>query len=90
MLVLFGIMVLLIAVFVLSVIYTVQKDNQEAGLMAIIGAMEPVLIILGVCCIVEHFSPSISTVDVYRGKTTLEITYKDSVAIDSVVVWKEK
>ena len=31
---------------------------------------------------------SIKPIDVYRGKTTLEITYKDSVAIDSVVVWK--
>ena len=29
-----------------------------------------------------------TTLDVYRGKTTLEITYKDSVAIDSVVVYK--
>ena len=26
--------------------------------------------------------------DVYRGKTTLEITYRDSVAVDSVVVYK--
>lgn len=28
--------------------------------------------------------------DVYRGKTTLEITYKDRVPIDSTVVWKNK
>lgn len=28
--------------------------------------------------------------DVYRGKTTLEITYGDSVAIDSTVVYKVK
>ena len=27
--------------------------------------------------------------DVYRGKTTLEITYRDNVAIDSVVVYKK-
>ena len=27
-------------------------------------------------------------IDVYKGKTTLEITYKDGVAIDSVVVFK--
>jgi len=27
-------------------------------------------------------------IDVYRGKTTLEITYRDSVAIDSTVVYK--
>ena len=29
-------------------------------------------------------------IDVYRGKTTLEITYRDSVAEDSVVVYKMK
>jgi hypothetical protein len=34
----------------------------------------------------QHVSP----LDVYRGKTTLEITYRDSVAVDSVVVWKEE
>ena len=28
--------------------------------------------------------------DVYKGKTTLEITYKDGVAIDSTVVFKNK
>ena len=28
--------------------------------------------------------------DVYKGKTTLEITYKDGVAIDSTVVFKSK
>lgn len=31
-----------------------------------------------------------TALDVYRGKTTLEITYRDSVAIDSVVVYKMK
>lgn len=29
-------------------------------------------------------------IDVYRGNTTLKITYQDSVAIDSVVVYKNK
>lgn len=27
-------------------------------------------------------------IDVYRGRTTLEITYRDSIPIDSVVVFK--
>lgn len=31
-----------------------------------------------------------TAIDVYRGKTTLEITYRDSVAVDSVVVYKVK
>lgn len=29
-------------------------------------------------------------IDVYRGKTTLEITYKDKVPIDSTVIWKKQ
>ena len=29
-------------------------------------------------------------IDVYQGKTTLEITYKNGVPIDSVVVFKDK
>ena len=35
-----------------------------------------------------HKQISIPPIDVYRGKTTLEITYRDSVAIDSTVVYK--
>ena len=31
-----------------------------------------------------------TALDVYRGKTTLEITYRDSVAIDSTVIYKVK
>lgn len=30
-----------------------------------------------------------TAMDVYQGKTTLEITYKDSIPVDSVVVWKD-
>lgn len=30
-----------------------------------------------------------TAIDVYRGKTTLEITYKDKIPIDSTVVWKK-
>ena len=36
----------------------------------------------------EYNTPT--ALDVYRGKTTLEITYRDSVAVDSVVVYKMK
>lgn len=31
-----------------------------------------------------------TAMDVYNGKTTLEITYKDGVPVDSTVVWKSK
>ena len=38
--------------------------------------------------IAVHTQLNIRAIDVYRGKTTLEITYRDSVAIDSTVVYK--
>ena len=36
----------------------------------------------------EFIDDNPTAIDVYRGKTTLEITYRDSVAIDSTVVYK--
>lgn len=44
--------------------------------------------------VVDNMEPAIennipTALDVYRGKTELEITYKDSVAIDSTVVYKK-
>ena len=52
-------------------------------------------IVIGLCVLLGYFVwlNSINTptaIDVYRGKTTLEITYRDSVAIDSTVVYKVK
>lgn len=43
-------------------------------------------------CEILHniIAPTPSAIDVYRGKTTLEITYRDSVAVDSVVIYKVK
>jgi hypothetical protein len=38
----------------------------------------------------SHYIIKPTAMDVYQGKTTLEITYKDNKAIDSVVVWKNK
>ena len=38
----------------------------------------------------SHYETIPSAMDVYQGKTTLEITYKDGVAIDSVVVFKNE
>jgi hypothetical protein len=37
-------------------------------------------------CINSDSQPT--AMDVYQGKTTLEITYRDSIPVDSIVVWK--
>ena len=45
-------------------------------------------IIIAFCLIINLRKPR--AINVYQGNTTLEITYKDGVPIDSVVVWKDK
>ena len=45
--------------------------------------------ILFVCCAIDN-KTNPTAIDVYRGKTTLEVTYKDGVPIDTVVVFKER
>ena len=52
-------------------------------------------IVVGLCILLGYLvwlysGITPSAIDVYRGKTTLEITYRDSVAIDSTVVYKMK
>ena len=55
---------------------------------------DAVFFLLGICVsalIVVSVDSNMPTAkNVYQGKTTLEITYKDGVAIDSVVVFKDK
>lgn len=44
--------------------------------------------ILFICCAIDK-ETNPTAIDVYRGKTTLEVTYKNGVPIDTVVVFKE-
>ena len=44
--------------------------------------------LFGASLIMIYVESEPTALDVYRGKTTLEITYRDSVAIDSTVVYK--
>ena len=37
-----------------------------------------------------YYTTKPRAIDVYTNRTTLEITYKDKVPIDSTVVWKSK
>ena len=67
----------------------VQHDAKEGVLVSIIGTM---LFVLCLCDIAIEYGDTCkpTALDVYRGKTTLEITYRDNVAVDSVVVYKMK
>ena len=67
----------------------------ESGVIEDKKFMRIIMITITACSIIAmflmfgHLSKP-KPIDVYRGNTTLEITYKNNVPIDTVVVWKGK
>ncbi len=73
--------ILSILVYAGFVIFTLKNRVKLVGIFGIT---------LGILLTIGYYYKEIKPIDVYRGNTTLEITYKDGVAVDSVVVWKNK
>ena len=83
-----GIIFFILAMIVLAAI---------TGLVAIFNVdrpyeVLPVFIFILIFALIPFFilSHTPTAMHVYQGKTTLEITYKDGIAIDSTVVFKNK
>ena len=87
MIILFALTMLLAGVSALAMIL----DLPRLGLWSSIALLMSFLtcIFYGCFMMLEQVKEP-TALDVYRGKTTLEITYRDSVAVDSVVVYKMK
>ena len=85
---LFIILVLTIIDLLLFLIIVVDVENEESAAKFLICAsvLYPVLVLF----LLTSYTTKLRAIDVYEGKTTLEITYKDKVPIDSTVVWKSK
>lgn len=81
--------VILFVLIVCIMIYTANKGMLEwVGIGLIVGTLLLLFsITLAYACFPEKIVPS--AIDVYRGRTTLEITYKDGNPVDSVVVYKD-
>lgn len=82
----------LVILFILGVVFFIIglivkfKNKSINGYIFYCG----IGILFSICIIEIPYSSYVSPIDVYRGKTTLEITYKDNIPIDSVVVYKNK
>lgn len=63
--------------------------NYEDRSSVIYLALAIILGCISMCC-VTIFIKQPTALDVYRGKTELQITYKGTIPIDSVVVFKNK
>lgn len=84
----FGIFLFVLAV--VSTIVTAILGVVDDRLSFITGATCATMFIASVSLGVSIWGEKTpNAIDVYRGRTTLEITYRDSVEVDSVVVWKE-
>ena len=78
-----GLVIVLIGAIFLS------KEWVKTGVtLATIGVILGLIGAIGHQAELDKAIPN--ALDVYRGKTILEITYRDSVAVDSVVVYKIK
>ena len=83
------IMATLILLLVLVFIWNVSsKDGDNKAISCFFAVMFSV-VITGV--IIDYTTKDEPTaLDVYQGKTTIEITYRDSIPVDSVVVYKKE
>jgi hypothetical protein len=78
----------IIPVIFLALILWCEKKEHKDNTMVVLTIMCSMWALATFVSLIEHNVPT--ALDVYRGKTTLEITYRDSIAIDSTVVYKVK
>ena len=82
--------IIVIAAAMILLIYSMASSKMNFFLCGVLFNLCVIIaIILGFAMWGKLPQPSPQAIDVYRNKTKLQITYQDSVAIDSVVVWKE-
>lgn len=87
-------MIMEIFVFILLIVFLLSQiigmcGNEKVSVVCleITKCSLAALLTICVCRLIQTSTPQ--AIDVYRGRTTLEITYKDSIPVDSVVVFKE-
>ena len=82
-------MIILGLIFIImgSVLISVLIMSEQTDVLTILGSVSSVLLIIGGAgCI--HTCKNPSAIDVYRGKTTLQVTYKGNIPTDTIVVYK--
>ena len=84
-----GIIIVVGFLYVVSLIWNISTESKYERFVS--GFLLTISGIIFVVCISSYENRNIPTsLDVYRGKTTLEITYKDSIPIDTIVVFKKE
>lgn len=79
--------ILLIVTIIMSAIVNKKINNYEVKYFLSIFAVVLSIVCGGIISIIESYNKP-QAIDVYRGKTTLQITYQDNIPVDSVVIFK--
>ncbi len=78
-----GIILVIVGLVALNCAGYIEADDSRWG--GVLSLLSFIPFVIGV--IIIHLGKP-TAMDVYRGKTTLQITYKNNVPIDSTVVYK--
>ena len=78
-----GIILLLLG-FILSIVIILKDQVDKLDLIGVYSSVA--IMVGGTMMICENNCPQ--AIDVYRGKTTLQITYRDNVPTDTTVIYK--
>ena len=81
-----GILSFIVPIILLAIILITNKKLQGETIVVWLTIFCSCWALAAFVNLVHYNEPKL--IDVYRGKTTLEITYRDSVAVDSTVVYK--
>lgn len=68
---------------------SIKLANYEDSSSIIYLVLAIILGCISICCVATIINKP-TAMDVYKGKTELQITYKGTIPIDSVVVFKNK
>ena len=77
-------LVLLLIILIMGIDSLSKAKYDSVGVVLVVSIILAFIVLITTLCLKDN--PK--AIDVYRGKTTLEITYKNRVPIDSIVVWK--
>lgn len=78
-----GVILFVLVIAGISITFSDDYDSRAFGII-----ISFFILIVFILVFIQDMQPT--AMDVYEGKTTLEITYKDGVPVDSTVVWKSK
>lgn len=83
-----GILAILFLLLVLNFIWNITSEGISRVIFCLCVIICSTIFTAALIDYCHKDNPT--ALDVYQGKTTLEITYRDSIPVDSVVVFKEE